>query len=206
MTPGTVWPHRATPGVFFAEFQVGLAKVCKNPRFFHFDASGLRKCNLDRFPYHFLYDIRGGTIRVWVLRHSSQSELRNCKIQEIGEKVVATQQAAHHELKAAWKFESSNLNSERALGVFESGSRDIAVPRALQQETRELRGNSGDQVHRDGISSGRLGTITQRKKCDQSDHCRYRAGNGHCHCDALDHRSVCHRVEPRCCGCLELLI
>lgn len=58
---------------FFAEFQLGLAKVCRNPRFFHFDASGLRRCNLDRFPYHFLYDIRGGTIRVWVLRHDRRS-------------------------------------------------------------------------------------------------------------------------------------
>lgn len=58
---------------FFAEFQIGLAKVCKNPRYFHFDASGLRRYNLDRFPYHFLYDLRAGTIRVWVLRHDRRN-------------------------------------------------------------------------------------------------------------------------------------
>ena len=33
------------------------------------DRSGLRRCNLDRFPYHFLYDIRGEYVRMWVLRH-----------------------------------------------------------------------------------------------------------------------------------------
>lgn len=54
---------------FFAEFQIGLAKVSENPRFFHFDPTGLRRCNLERFPYHFLYDIRQKRVRVWVLRH-----------------------------------------------------------------------------------------------------------------------------------------
>lgn len=54
---------------FFAEFQIGIGKVVENPRRFHFDRSGLRRCNLDRFPYHFLYDIHGEHIRIWVLRH-----------------------------------------------------------------------------------------------------------------------------------------
>lgn len=35
---------------FFVEFRIGLDKVASNPRFFHFDSSGLRRCNLDRFP------------------------------------------------------------------------------------------------------------------------------------------------------------
>jgi plasmid stabilization system protein ParE len=55
---------------FFAEFQIGIRKIVENPRFFHFDRSGLRRCNLDRFPYHFLYDIRGEYVRIWVLRHN----------------------------------------------------------------------------------------------------------------------------------------
>jgi hypothetical protein len=38
---------------FFSEFKIGLAKVSENPRFFHFDPTGLRRCNLERFPYHF---------------------------------------------------------------------------------------------------------------------------------------------------------
>ena len=58
---------------FFAEFQIGVAKACKNPRFFHFDSSGLRRCNLDRFPYHFLYDIQNSIVRVWVLRHDHRN-------------------------------------------------------------------------------------------------------------------------------------
>ena len=54
---------------FFAEFQLGVAKACKNPQMFHFDSLGLRRCNLERFPYHFLYDVQTETIRIWVLRH-----------------------------------------------------------------------------------------------------------------------------------------
>ena len=57
---------------FYDEFMSGLRKVIQNPQFFHFDASGLRRCNFHRFPYHFLYDSREGTIRVWVLRHDKQ--------------------------------------------------------------------------------------------------------------------------------------
>jgi plasmid stabilization system protein ParE len=55
---------------FFAEFRIDIAKACENPKFFHFDACGLRRCNFDRFPYHFLYDIRGESVRIWVLRHN----------------------------------------------------------------------------------------------------------------------------------------
>ena len=58
---------------FFAEFQVGLSKAVENPQRFHFDRSGLRRCNLDRFPYHFLYDIRGEYVRIWVLRHDRRN-------------------------------------------------------------------------------------------------------------------------------------
>lgn len=49
---------------FFAEFMVGVSKATENPYYFHFDSSGLRRCNLDRFPYHFLYDLWEGSIRV----------------------------------------------------------------------------------------------------------------------------------------------
>src|SRR5262249_14161240 len=47
---------------FFAEFQIGISKAVENPRRFHFDRIGLRRCNLERF--HFLYDIRGEHIRI----------------------------------------------------------------------------------------------------------------------------------------------
>lgn len=58
---------------FFGEFQIGIQKACANPRFFHFDSSGLRRCNLDRFPYHFLYDIQKDGLRIWVVRHDQRS-------------------------------------------------------------------------------------------------------------------------------------
>jgi plasmid stabilization system protein ParE len=58
---------------FFAELQSGIAKACAQPRFFHFDTSGLRRCNLERFPYHFLYDIQLDGIRVWVVRHDRRN-------------------------------------------------------------------------------------------------------------------------------------
>jgi len=57
---------------FYQEFLAGIAKVVENPKTFHFDACGLRRCNLERFPFHFLYDIRSGHIRVWVLRHDKR--------------------------------------------------------------------------------------------------------------------------------------
>ena len=58
---------------FFAEFQLGVKKAIENPRFFHFDRSGLRRCNLHRFPYHFLYHIHEDYIRIWVLRHDRRN-------------------------------------------------------------------------------------------------------------------------------------
>ncbi len=58
---------------FFAEFRIVIEKAGANPRFFHFDASGLRRCNLERFPYHFLYDIRDGGVRIWVVRHDHRN-------------------------------------------------------------------------------------------------------------------------------------
>jgi plasmid stabilization system protein ParE len=58
---------------FFAEFEIGIRNAAVNPGRFHFDRSGLRRCNLERFPYHFLYDIRGGYIRIWVLRHDRRN-------------------------------------------------------------------------------------------------------------------------------------
>jgi len=57
---------------FFAEFQIGIQKACSNPRFFHFDSSGLRRYNLERFPYHFLYDIQKEGLRIWVVRHDQR--------------------------------------------------------------------------------------------------------------------------------------
>jgi hypothetical protein len=66
-------PYRRSLGTISSQnFKIGLKKVEENPRFFHFDQSGLRRCNLDRFPYHFLYDVRENYVRVWVLRYNGR--------------------------------------------------------------------------------------------------------------------------------------
>ena len=57
---------------FYSELQSGFDQAVANPKFYHFDSCGLRRCNLHRFPYHFLYDCFDGTVRVWVLRHDHQ--------------------------------------------------------------------------------------------------------------------------------------
>ena len=54
---------------FYAELEGALNKAISNPTYHNFDRSGLRRCSLHRFPYHFLYDVRDSKIRVWVLRH-----------------------------------------------------------------------------------------------------------------------------------------
>lgn len=58
---------------FWAEFQAGIMKARAHPQLFHFDSCGLRRCNLERFPYHFLYDLRSGLLRVWVVRHDHRN-------------------------------------------------------------------------------------------------------------------------------------
>ncbi len=54
---------------FYDEFMTELGKAVANPQSNHFDACGLRRANFHRFPFHFLYDVRRGSIRIWVLRH-----------------------------------------------------------------------------------------------------------------------------------------
>ena len=54
---------------FWDEFEATIARVRKAPKACHFDASGLRRANLKRFPYHVLFRIREDSIKVMVVRH-----------------------------------------------------------------------------------------------------------------------------------------
>lgn len=54
---------------FFDEFMAHVALVVENPARFHPVQGNLRRANLQRFPYHFLYRVDGETIRILVLRH-----------------------------------------------------------------------------------------------------------------------------------------
>lgn len=54
---------------FFEAVESAISRVMENPRRFHFVEAGLRRAPLEIFPYHFLYEERGGRIYFLVLRH-----------------------------------------------------------------------------------------------------------------------------------------
>jgi len=54
---------------FDSELKAAIAKAAETPLRFHSTDRGFRRANLKRFPYHFLYDVQAGFIRIMVLRH-----------------------------------------------------------------------------------------------------------------------------------------
>lgn len=58
---------------FFAEFMAHVALSMENPTRFHPFSGELRRVNLRRFPYHFLFRVHGDTVRILVLRHHQRS-------------------------------------------------------------------------------------------------------------------------------------
>jgi plasmid stabilization system protein ParE len=57
---------------FYDELSALFRAAGAQPTRFHpFDAR-LRRANLDRFPYHFLYEIRAHDIYDWTVRHDSR--------------------------------------------------------------------------------------------------------------------------------------
>lgn len=54
---------------FWDELELTIVSIEKNPRSYHYDSCGLRRANLNRFPYHLLYDIENDTILMVVFRH-----------------------------------------------------------------------------------------------------------------------------------------
>ena len=57
---------------FFEELMTSVNRCGENPERFHFDPCGLRRMNLPRFPFHFLYEIRRNDILILVLRHHTR--------------------------------------------------------------------------------------------------------------------------------------
>lgn len=59
------------------DFWTKLEEVCQriaaNPRRFHFDATGWRRANLRRFPYHVLFYEELDGVRVMVVRHNRRN-------------------------------------------------------------------------------------------------------------------------------------
>jgi plasmid stabilization system protein ParE len=54
---------------FWAELTSAFEEARTHPERHHFDASGLRRSNLRRFPVHFLFRIFPDHIRITVIRH-----------------------------------------------------------------------------------------------------------------------------------------
>lgn len=55
---------------FWEEFTNAVNAIGEYPTRFHYEVSGLRRCNLKRFPYHILFEEMSDRIRVQVVRHN----------------------------------------------------------------------------------------------------------------------------------------
>ncbi len=60
-------PHLADE--FYSELYSLFRKASQNPRRFRIIEGDLRRANLKRFPYHFLFRVIGDSVRVLVVRH-----------------------------------------------------------------------------------------------------------------------------------------
>ena len=54
---------------FYVELQNVMVKTAKQPESFSIRERDVRRVNLERFPYHFLFRIVGEAVRVLVVRH-----------------------------------------------------------------------------------------------------------------------------------------
>ena len=54
---------------FYRELRIFMQDAACRPDRYHAFKAGLRRANLRRFPYHFLYRIVGDCVRVLVVRH-----------------------------------------------------------------------------------------------------------------------------------------
>jgi plasmid stabilization system protein ParE len=57
---------------FWAELNLYIEAAATNPLRFHPYLRGLRRVNLKRFPYHFLYRVFSDRIRIVAVRHHKQ--------------------------------------------------------------------------------------------------------------------------------------
>lgn len=65
----------ATPKLadeFYAELRHFMTQVAARPESFSIRERDIRRVNLERFPYHFLFRIVGDTVRILAVRHHSR--------------------------------------------------------------------------------------------------------------------------------------
>ena len=58
---------------FYGELMSKVSSVQENPKFYPRCAQDIRRANLKRFPYNFLYEIRQASVWVFVLRHNKRN-------------------------------------------------------------------------------------------------------------------------------------
>lgn len=58
---------------FWNESSDSIKRIEANPEAHHFDVSGIRRCNVKRFPYNILFAILHDRIRIGVVRHNSRA-------------------------------------------------------------------------------------------------------------------------------------
>jgi plasmid stabilization system protein ParE len=63
-------PHLADD--FYKELRAFMVKAANQPLRFRIYEHDFRRVNLTRFPYHFLFRVKGDSIRVLVVRHNSR--------------------------------------------------------------------------------------------------------------------------------------
>lgn len=69
------YEQAATPELadeFYEELRHLIAEAAKRPETFSIREGNIRRVNLQRFPYHFLFRIVGDTVRILVVRHHSR--------------------------------------------------------------------------------------------------------------------------------------
>ena len=60
---------------FWAKFEQACSQVESHPKRFHFDSSGWRRANLEKFPYHVLFYEELDGVRIMTLRDDRKSPL-----------------------------------------------------------------------------------------------------------------------------------
>ena len=58
---------------FWIELNEGIDDVFEHPERHHFDSSGYRRRNLQKFPFHILFETRLDAVRIMVVRHHSRN-------------------------------------------------------------------------------------------------------------------------------------
>jgi plasmid stabilization system protein ParE len=57
---------------FYEELRHFMAEAAEKPESFSIRARDIRRVNLQRFPYHFLFRIAGDRVRILVVRHHNR--------------------------------------------------------------------------------------------------------------------------------------